>query len=322
MLDALLVVEEIAKVSAVAGRIAVDANTAVPYAIVHYGTEDQKQRYLPWVVEGDKPAIAITEPDAGSAASELETSAVLDGDTYVLNGTKRWISGGGASRLYLVVARFDGQPGAKGVGCLLVESTAPGLSIPRLRKIMGGRGMPEADVVFSDCQVPRENLLVGPGDGFKKLMTSYNCQRLGAATIALGISQGAFDLALAYAQERKQFGKPIAEFQGLQWMLADMHVKLQAGRELIHKAAINAGRGFPDALETATAKLFAAEAAIAITNTAMQIHGALGYSCDLPLERMVRDARMYAIGGGTVEILRNVIASRLLPRRPSGVGSN
>lgn len=317
LFDVLLVVEEISKVSAIVGRIVVDANTAVPGAILHYGAEAQKRRYFPWILEGDKPAIAITEPEAGSAASELQTSARLDGDGYLLNGTKRWISGGGVSRLYLVFARFDNRPGPDGVGGLLVESTNPGLSIARVRKIMGVRGMPEADVVLADCRVPCENLLVSAGGGFQKLMRAYNMQRLGAATVALGVAQGAFDLSLAFAQERKQFGRPIAEFQGLQWMLADMHVQLEAARLLIYRAAANAGRGFPDTREAAVAKLLTAESAITVTNTAMQIHGALGYSCDLPIERMVRDARMYAIGGGTTQILRNVIASRLLPREYS-----
>ena len=319
LVDALLVIEEMAKVSAVVGRIVVDANTAVPCAIALYGTEEQRRRYLPWIVAGDKPAIAITEPEIGSAASELETSALSDGHSYVLSGEKRWISGGGVSRLYLVFARFEGRPGAGGVGGLLVESTDPGVLVQRLRKIMGGHGMPEADVVFDNCRIPKGRLLVAPGDGFKRLMSAYNVQRLGAAAVALGVSQGAFELALEFAQTRRQFGRPIGEFQGLQWMLADMHVKLQASRQLVFQAAANAGDGFPDPLEAATAKLFVAEAAIAVTNTAMQIHGALGYSCDLPLERMVRDARMYAIGGGTTEILRNTIGSRLLRSREKSV---
>jgi alkylation response protein AidB-like acyl-CoA dehydrogenase len=179
---------------------------------------------------------------------------------------------------------------------------------------MGVRGMPEADVVLTGCRVPVENLLVSAGGGFQRLMQAYNMQRIGAAAIALGVAQGAFDLALGFAGERRQFGRPIGEFQGLRWMLADMHVQLEAARLLVHRAAANAGRGFPDTREVAVAKLWAAEAAIVVTNAAMQIHGALGYSCDLPVERMVRDARMYAIGGGTTQILRNVIAARLLPR--------
>jgi alkylation response protein AidB-like acyl-CoA dehydrogenase len=314
LLSATLVVEEIAKASAVVARIVVDANTAVPGALIHYGTESQKRRYLPWIVEGDKPAIAITEPDTGSAASELETSAKRDGDVYLLNGHKRWISGGGVSRLYLIFARFEDRPGADGVGGVLVESANPGLKIDRVRKIMGLRGMPEADVSLHDCRVLPDAILVPPGGGFPKLMRAYNRQRVGAAAIALGVAQAAFDQALGYAQQRRQFGRYIGQFQGVQWMLADMHVKLEAARLLVYRAAGNAGDAFPDPTETAVAKLVAAEDAIDVVNTALQIHGAMGYSCDLPLERMLRDVRMYAIGGGTTQVLRNLIASRLLPK--------
>jgi hypothetical protein len=313
-LDAVLVVEEIAKVFGTVARIVVDANMGIVGAIRHYGTEAHRRRYLPWVVEGEKPAIAITEPEVGSAATDLTTSAVREGDAFVLDGEKRWITGAGVSRLYLVLARFDGLPRAKGIGGLLVEATTPGLSVPKVRRMMGLRGMPEGDLVFQGCRVPVENLLVPPGDGFKRLMTAYNAQRVGAATVALGIAQGAFDLAVAYAGRREQFGRKIAEFQGLQWMIADMHLQLESARLLIYHAAANAADGFPDALEAATAKVSAAEAAIAVTNAALQIHGAVGYSCELPLERMVRDARMFAIGGGTVEVQRNLIASRILGR--------
>ena len=312
LLDTVLVVEEIARVCGTVARIVVDANMGIVGAIRHFGTEDQRRRYLPWVLEGEKPAIAITEPEAGSAATMLKTRAALDGDAYVLDGEKRWITGAGVSRLYLVFARFGDVPGGAGVGGLLVEADTPGLSVPKVRWMMGLRGMPEGDVIFQRCRVPVGNLLVQHGDGFKRLMTSYNSQRVGAATVALGIAAGAFDLALAYAKSREQFGKKIGEFQGLQWMLADMHRQLEAARLLIYHAADNAGDGFPDALEAATAKVSAAEVGIAVTNAALQIHGAIGYSCELPLERMVRDARMFAIGGGTVEVQKNLIASRLL----------
>ncbi len=317
LLDVVLVVEEIAKVCGTVARIVVDGNMGIVGAIRHYGTEAQRRRYLPWIVEGEKPAIAITEPEVGSAATLLTTRATRDGDVFVLDGEKRWITGAGVSQLYLVFARFDGVARASGIGGLLVESTTPGLSVPKVRWMMGLRGMPEGDLVFRECRVPVDNLLVAPGDGFKRLMTSYNSQRVGAATVALGIAQGAFELALGYATRREQFGRKIGEFQGLQWMLANMHIQLESARLLIYHAAQNAGDGFPDALEAATAKVSAAEAAIAVTNAALQIHGAVGYSCELPLERMVRDARMFAIGGGTVEMQRNLIAGRLLGHQPS-----
>jgi 3-sulfinopropanoyl-CoA desulfinase len=318
LLETVLVVEEMAKVCGTVARIVVDGNMGIVGAIRHYGTEAQRRRYLPWVVAGEKPAIAITEPEAGSAATMLTTRAVRDGDAFVLDGAKRWITGAGVSQLYLVYARFDGVAGAAGIGGLLVEAATPGLTVPKVRWMMGLRGMPEGDVLFEKCRVPADNLLAAPGDGFKRLMTAYNSQRVGAATVALGIAQGAFDLAVAYARRREQFGRKIGEFQGLQWMIADMHRQLEAARLLIYHAADNAGNGFPDALEAATAKVSAAEAAVAVTNAALQIHGAVGYSCELPIERMVRDARMFTIGGGTVEMQKNLIAGRILSGRGEG----
>jgi alkylation response protein AidB-like acyl-CoA dehydrogenase len=180
---------------------------------------------------------------------------------------------------------------------------------------MGLRGIPEGRLFFEGCLVGKDQVLVGPPDGFKKLMRAYNSQRLGAATVALGLAQGAWELALAYAAQRRQFGRPIGEFQGIRWKLADMAIKLDAARLLIHRAALTADAGFPDSLAAAKAKTFAAEMAQEVTNQALQIHGAAGYGRGLPLERMARDARMFAIGGGTVEMMRNVIADRLLPTR-------
>lgn len=312
LIDAILVVEELAKVCGTVARICVDANTAVQKAIVEYGTEEQRAYFLPGIVKGDKPAIAITEPEVGSAATSLTTTAVKDGDYYVLNGEKRWITGASVCNLYLVFARFDGRAGAEGIGGVLVEATAPGLSVPNIRMMMGVRGMPEGDVVFRNCRVPTTNLLAKPGDGFKRLMSAYNLQRLGAAAVALGIAQGAYELAAGYAVRREQFGRPIGDFQGVQWMLADMHIQLECSRLLVYRAAANAGHGFPDKVEAAAAKIHSAEMAIAVTNTALQIHGAAGYSCDLPIERMVRDARMFSIGGGTAQMQRNLIGRDIL----------
>jgi alkylation response protein AidB-like acyl-CoA dehydrogenase len=232
-----------------------------------------------------------------------------------VTGHKRYITGAGTSRLYLVYARFGDRPGADGVGGVFVERDTPGFRVGHRELMMGLRGIPEGELHFDDCVVPKENVLVGPGDGFKKLMAAYNGQRLGAATVALGLAQGAYEKALAYVTERRQFGRPIAEFQGLRWKLADMAIKLDAARLLIHRAAARAGRGFPDALEAAKAKTFAAETAQQVTSEALQLHGAAGYGRSLPLERMMRDARMFAIGGGTLEMMRNLIADRILPTR-------
>ena len=315
ILDVLLVVEEIARACGVTARIVVEGSLGVVGALTAYGTEWQKDRYFPWVLEGEKPAIAITEPEAGSAATDLATHAHETGDGYTLNGEKRWITGAGTSRLYLVFCRMGLAAGAEGIGAIFVEGDTPGFHVGERDRTMGLRGIPEGRLHFTDCRVPRTNVLVCPPDGFKKLMRAYNSQRLGAATVALGLAQGAYELALAYATERHQFGRAIAEFQGIRWKLADMAIAIDAARLLIYRAAANAGAGFPDALEAAKAKTFAAEMAQAVTGDALQIHGAAGYGRALPLERMVRDARMFTIGGGTVEMMRNLIADRILPVR-------
>jgi alkylation response protein AidB-like acyl-CoA dehydrogenase len=315
LLDVVLVIEEIARACGVSARIVVEGNLGVVGSLRAYGTEAQKRRYFAWVLEGEKPAIAISEPAAGSAATDLTTRAEETGTGLRLTGHKCWITGAGTSRLYLVYARFGERPGAEGIGGVFVERDTPGFRIGRRELMMGLRGIPEGELHFEGCEVPRDNLLVGPGDGFKKLMRAYNGQRLGAATVALGLAQGAYEKALAYAAERKQFGHPIGDFQGIRWKLADMAIKLDAARLLIHRAAARAGRDFPDALEAAKAKTFAAETAQEVTSQALQIHGAAGYGRSLPLERMVRDARMFAIGGGTLEMMRNLIADRLLPTR-------
>ena len=317
LLDVVLVIEEVARACGVTARIVVEGNLGVVGALRAYGTEAQKRRYFPWVLEGEKPAIAITEPDAGSAATDLTTRAEEVPEGWRLTGHKRYITGAGTSRLYLVYARFGERPGAAGIGGVFVERDTPGFTIGRREFMMGLRGIPEGELHFERCRIPRENLLVGPGDGFKKLMRAYNGQRLGAATVALGLGQGAYERALAYAVERRQFGRSIADFQGIRWKLADMAIKLDAARLLIHRAAARADRGFPDALEAAKAKTFAAETAQSVTSEALQIHGAAGYGRSLPLERMVRDARMFAIGGGTLEMMRNVIADAILPTRVS-----
>jgi alkylation response protein AidB-like acyl-CoA dehydrogenase len=299
----------------VTARIVVEGNLGVVGALATYGTEAQKRRYFPWVLQGEKPAIAITEPGAGSAATDLETRADETPEGYALTGEKRWITGAGTSRLYLVFCRLGKEPGARGIGGVLVERDAPGFAIGERDRTMGLRGIPEGRLHFDRCRVPRENVLAGPPDGFKRLMRAYNGQRLGAAAVALGLAQGAYELALAYASARRQFGRPIGDFQGIRWKLADMAIKLDAARLLIHRAAAGAGLGLPNALDAAKAKTLAAEVAQEITGQALQIHGAAGYGRALPLERMVRDARMFAIGGGTVEMMRNLIADRILPTK-------
>jgi len=320
-LEAVLVVEEMAKVCGVTARIVVEGNMGAIGAIMTYGTEAQKRLAAGLVLAGDKPAICITEPEAGSAATEMRTRAERDGDRYVLNGRKHWITGGGVSRLHVVFARvFDG-PVEQGIAGFIVvrepEGGQPGgLVIGKREPTMGLRGLPETEVVLEDLVVPADMMLVPPEGirrGFGQLMNAYNAQRVGAATVALGLAAGAYEKALDYSRTRQQFGRPICEFQGLQWMLADMATQIAAARALIRNAVD--GDGFPDALAAAQAKVFAAEMAIKVTNDALQIFGAAGYSRANPMERMARDARMFTIGGGTAQILRTVIASRLLGRK-------
>jgi alkylation response protein AidB-like acyl-CoA dehydrogenase len=319
-LDAVLVIEEMAKCCGITGRIVVEANMGAIGAVMKYGTEPQKRLAAGMVLSGDKPAICITEPEAGSAASEMRTRADRRGDEYIINGRKHWITGGGVSRLHLVFARVHDETGeALGIGGFLaVRDETKGLRIGTREPAMGLRGIPETEILFEDMVLPKDALVLPPRGlkkGFADLMDAYNGQRVGAATVALGLAEGAFELALDYTQERDQFGRPICEFQGIQWMLADMAIQTGAAQALIYKAAAPAGGGFPDPLEAAEAKVFASEMAIKVTNDALQLFGSAGYSRNRPLERMVRDARMFTIGGGTAQILRTVIASRLLGRK-------
>jgi alkylation response protein AidB-like acyl-CoA dehydrogenase len=319
-LDATLVVEEIAKCCGVTARIAVEANMGGVAAIMAYGSEAQKKLAASLVLGGDKPAICISEPGAGSAATEMTTAARRVRGGYVLNGTKHWITGGGVSRLHLIFARIIDGAEDRGIGAFLaVRGEGAGLTVGKREPAMGLRGIPETEIILEDLFVADAMALIPDGDparGFAKLMTAYNSQRVGAAAVALGIAEGAYDLALEFVAEREQFGRPIAEFQGLQWMLADMSIALAAAQALVWKAAASAPEGgFPDMRQAAQAKIFASEAAVKVTNDALQLHGAAGYSRNWPLERMVRDARMFTIGGGTAQVLRTQVASSILGRK-------
>jgi len=319
-LDTVLVVEGMAKACAVTGRISGEANMGAIGIIMTYGNEAQKKIAAELVLAGDKPAICITEPEAGSAATDMTSRADQRGNGYVLNGKKHWITGGGVSRLHVIFARvFDAQGEEQGIGGFIaIGDETEGLSVGRREQTMGLRGIPECEILMQDMVLGADALVLPPRGlkkGFADLMTAYNGQRVGAATVALGIAEGAYCLALDYAKQREQFGRPIAEFQGLQWMLADMSIQLSAARNLIYRAAVCPPGGFPDVLEAAQAKIFASEMAIRVTNDALQIFGAAGYSRARPLERMVRDARMFTIGGGTAQVLRTQVASRILGQR-------
>lgn len=321
-LDAILVVEEMAKVCATMGRIAVEANMGAIGAIMQYGSDEQKKLAAECVLTGDKPAICISEPKAGSAASEMTTRADRKGDHYIINGEKYWITGGGVSRLHLIFARVFEDGVDQGIGAFICirnkPEDAPGLIVAKRSYAMGVRGIPETVLNFKDLQVHKSMLVVPPNGlkrGFAGLMTAYNAQRVGAGTVALGIAQGAFEEAVAYVKTREQFGRPIAEFQGLQWMIADMSVQLQAARHMLRSAAASGTpetHGFPDITQAAQAKIFAAETANRVTNDALQLHGSSGYGRECAMERHVRDARMFTIAGGTAQILRTQVASSVL----------
>ncbi|WP_299280723.1 3-sulfinopropanoyl-CoA desulfinase [uncultured Tateyamaria sp.] len=324
-LDVVQVVEEVAKACTLTARVIVEANMGAIGAVMAYGTDAQKAFCAPIVLAGDKPAICITEPDAGSAATDMRTTARKRGDTYVINGTKHWITGGGVSKLHLVFARVQDEAGHdQGIGGFIVHVDADrggmpdGFRITGRERTMGLCGMPEATLVFDNLVIDAEWALVPPSGfrgGFADLMNAYNAQRVGAGTIAMGVAAGAYERARDYLLARHQFGRPLAEFQGLQWMLADMDTQITAARLMLHDAAASRGPNgsqFPDMTRAARAKLFASEMGIKVVNDALQMFGARGYGSDEPLERMYRDVRMFTIGGGTAQILRTQIAGAAL----------
>ena len=323
--DVVQVVEEVAKACALSARIVVEANMGAISAVMAYGTHEQKSFCAPIVLAGDKPAICITEPEAGSAATEMRTTAQLRGNSYIINGSKHWITGGGVSKLHLIFARVLDEAGCElGIGGFIVHADSvtgqlpKGFSIVGHETTMGLCGMPEAELKFENLEVDAKFALVPPSGfrrGFADLMNAYNSQRVGAGTIALGIAAGAFERAKDYLNERQQFGRPLAEFQGLQWMAADMDTQIHAARLMLHEAAKSRGPDgseFPDMTMSARAKLFSSEMAIKVVNDALQMFGARGYGKKEPLERMYRDVRMFTIGGGTAQILRTQIAGSTL----------
>jgi len=314
ILHATVFLEEISRVCFNTGLVCQLAINGPSRAIEILGSEEQKNRFLPKCASGEYMfGIGMSEPGAGSATTDMVTSAVPDGDAYLLNGQKVFCTGGHLATHVLVFARFGKTSGANGIGALVVEKGTPGFAVGKPDRKMGGRGVAEAELFFDNCRVPRENLLM-LGDehstrSFRVLMSSFGPERVGNAAMCLGVAQGAFELAVAYSKERPQFGRPICEFQGIQWKIADMATQIHATRLMVHHAATHLQDGFPNPLAAAQAKLYANEMVQRVTNEALQIHGHYGYTRDFPLERMVRDSRGFALGGGTVEILRNTIAS-------------
>ena len=312
LMDALVVIEELGKECQIAAFQVFEANTGPARVIDLFGTDEQKARFLPPIISGEVTlAVCISEPDAGSAATDLTTSARLDGDEYVINGMKRWCSGGGHAEQYLVYARIDGEPGAKGIGALVVHGDAAGLTFGPQERLLGFHGIPSADMFFDEVRVPADHLIV---KGFKQLFTAFSIERLGNSTMSLAIGQACLDRTARYIQDRRQFGKPIVEFQSVQTTFADMILQVEATRLLIKRAATKAGRGAPASLEASVAKCFANEMAKRVSDLAMGLHGGYGYSEEYGIERFHRDAHGWALGGGTPTIQRTRIVSEYLGR--------
>jgi butyryl-CoA dehydrogenase len=314
--DGLLIMEQVSRFCANTAMLLSCTDGATPHAIRYLGTDAQRRHYLPRFVAGESfGAWAMSESDAGSDVGNVNTRAVADGDYYTIDGSKMWCSCAEVSDLFLVVVRFNDAPGLKGCGAILVESDAPGFTIGNHLNLMGLRGTGMAPLFFDNCRVPAANVIVAAGE-MRKLFAVLNGERIMTnPSICLGVAQAAFDDAVAFVKERKQFGRSIAEFQGIQWKLADMAVQLDAARALLYRAAMRCDTETLGIADASTTKIFLNEMAIRVTDTAIQLAGASGLSEEYPFERYYRDVRGFAIGYGTTEIQRNVIAREVLDGR-------
>ncbi|MCU0976304.1 MAG: acyl-CoA dehydrogenase family protein [Steroidobacteraceae bacterium] len=313
--EALLVIEELAKISGAVAFPVFESCVGPVRAIEHFASESLRQRVIPAVCRGEKMvAVSMSEPNAGSALTDLTTRGEVRGGEVVLNGTKRWCSGGGHADGYVVYCRLSDDPGPKGIGAVYVEKDTPGMTFGAREQLMGFRGVPSSDIYFDNCAVPADNIVV-PAGGFKKLMEAFDLERCGNATMALAQASGALDDVIAYVQERKQFGKPIVEFQAVQIRLAEMRMRVDAARLLIHRAAANAEKGLPSILESSMAKCFANEISREVCGHAVQLMGGYGYSREYPMERRLRDAWGWGIAGGAIDIQKVNIAAAMVGKR-------
>lgn len=314
LLSAIIAIEQLARISPLCAAAVFESNVGPVRVIEFFGTDEQKGRFLPLVCQGRlQISVGMTEAEAGSALTDLRTEAGKVDGGWKLNGRKVFCTGGGHSEAYMVYCRLDGISGAKGIGALLVDKDTPGFTFGKQEQFMGMRGFPSCDLVFEDCIVPDENLIV-PAGGFRSLMQCFDIERCGNATMALGIATGALEVSSAYAMERKTFGKPIAERQAIQMMVADMATRIDAARLLVYRAAVGSQSGFPSIRETSMAKVFANETAKAVTDMAMEILGGYGYSNEFPIERMLRDSRGWPLAGGTLQIQKILIAATVFGR--------
>ncbi len=314
-LEALLVLEELGRVSSAIAFPVFESCVGPIRAIEKFADRSLVEELVPAVCAGQKMiAIAMSEPAAGSALTDLKTRAEIQGDEVVINGTKRWCSGGGHADGYLVYCRFSDDPGAKSIGAVYVEKDVDGLSFGRPEHLMGFRGVPSSDIFFDKVRIPARNIVV-PAGGFKKLMGAFDLERCGNATMALAQASAALSDVSAYVQEREQFGKPIVEFQAVQLKLAEMKMQVEASRLLIWRAAVDAEQGFPSISASSIAKCFANEISRSVTGNALQLMGGYGYSKEFPIERRFRDAWGWGIAGGAIDIQKVNIASAMIGRR-------
>jgi len=308
-----IAVEEISRACGSTG-ITLAAHTSLGcMPLVYFGTEEQKRKYLPALARGEKlAAFGLTEPGAGSDASAIQTTATLKGDEWVINGQKVFITSGSIADVVTIAARTDPSAGNRGISNIIVEKGAPGFRAGRDEDKMGLRGSVTSQLFFEDCRVPKENLLGRPGEGLKQFLITLDGGRISIGAMALGLARAALESATSYASQRVQFGQPIARFQAIQWMVADMATEIEAARLLVYHAAWLKDRGVRFTREAAMAKLFASETAERAAFKALQIHGGYGYTRDYDVERIYRDQRLCTIGEGTSEILRWVIARQVL----------
>lgn len=314
-LEALLVLEELGRVSSAIAFPVFESCVGPIRAIEKFADRSLVEELVPAVCAGQKMiAIAMSEPAAGSALTDLKTRAEIQGDEVVINGTKRWCSGGGHADGYLVYCRFSDDPGAKSIGAVYVDKDVDGLSFGRPEHLMGFRGVPSSDIFFDNVRIPARNTVV-PAGGFKKLMGAFDLERCGNATMALAQASAALSDVSVYVQEREQFGKPIVDFQAVQLKLAEMKMQVEASRLLIWRAAVDAEQGFPSISSSSIAKCFANEISRSVTGNALQLMGGYGYSKEFPIERRFRDAWGWGIAGGAIDIQKINIASAMIGRR-------
>lgn len=313
LLTEALVVEELSRHCGSLGLIIESHCSLGCYPLLIAGTEEQKQKYLVPAALGEKlMAFGMTEPGSGSDAASVQTSAVLDGEEWVINGRKSWITNYQVAETYIITAKTAPEQGNKGISAFIIEKGTPGFEFGRAEEKLGMNNSMTGDLIFRDCRIPKENLLGELNQGFKIFMKGLNCGRIGISALAVGLAQGAYELALAYAKERCQFGRPISSFQGVSFKLAEMAANIEIARTMLYHVARMHDAGEDFRMEAAMLKIFASEMCMKVCDEAIQIHGGIGYSKDCHVERMFRDAKLLTIGEGTSEICRMIIARSIL----------